>query len=148
MVFQADAEELFQRGVMALQQKNSLAALAYFEKAYALRQSPLTASYLGFCIATERGKISDAINLCSHAIAQEPHEPRHYLNLAKVYLKADLKPECLAALRKGIAQGDDPEIRLLLETVGVRKAPLISFLPRENFLNKYIGIILRRIRLR
>ena len=148
MVFQADAEELFQRGVLALQQRNSLAALAFFERAYAMRKTPLTASYLGFCIATERGKISDAISLCSQAIEEEPHEPRHYLNLAKVYLKADLKPECLNALRKGIAQGDDPQIRLLLETVGVRKPPLLSFLPRKNFLNRYLGFILHRLRLR
>ena len=148
MVFQAEAEELFQRGILALQQKNSLAALAFFERSYALRKTPLAASYLGFCMAAERGVISDALSLCNQAIEQEPHEPRHYLNLAKVYLKADLKPECLNALRKGIAQGDDPQIRLLLETVGVRKTPLFSFLPRGSFLNKYLGIILKRIRLR
>jgi tetratricopeptide (TPR) repeat protein len=133
---------------MALQQRNSLAALAFFEKAYAIRKTPLTASHLGLCIATERGKLSDAVALCNDAIAQDPQEPRHYLNLAKVYLKAGRKTDCLDALRKGIAQGDHPEIRLLLDTVGMRKPPVFSFLPRKHFLNRYLGFILRRLRLR
>jgi tetratricopeptide (TPR) repeat protein len=148
MVFQADSDELYQRGLMALQQRNSLAALAFFEKAYAIRQTPLTASHLGLCIATERGKLSDAVALCNDAIAQDPQEPRHYLNLAKVYLKAGRKTDCLDTLRKGIAQGDHPEIRLLLDTVGMRKPPVFSFLPRKHFLNRYLGFILRRLRLR
>jgi len=147
MVLHADPDELLQKGIQSLQQKNFLAALAYFERAYAGRTTPLAASYYGLCMATERGKVSDAIVLCQEAIAQEPHEPRHYLNLAKVYLKADRKPDCLETLRLGLAQGDEPEIRYLLETVGVRKPPVFSFLPRSHFLNRSLGYILSRLRL-
>ncbi|NJD55291.1 MAG: hypothetical protein FIA94_02670 [Nitrospirae bacterium] len=144
----ADPDELLQKGRQALQQKNFLSALAYFEKAYAERKTPLTASYYGLCMATERGKVSDGIVLCEGAIALEPHEPRHYLNLAKVYLKADRKTDCLETLRKGLAQGDEPEIRQLLGTIGVRKPPVFSFLPRRHFLNRYLGFVLSRLRLR
>ncbi|HYQ47794.1 MAG TPA: tetratricopeptide repeat protein [Thermodesulfovibrionales bacterium] len=144
----ADPDELLKRGIYALQQKNFLAALAYFERAYTSRKTPLTASYYGLCLATERGKVSEAIALCEGAIAQEPHEPRHYLNLAKVYLKADRKVDCLETLRKGLAQGDEPEIRQLLGTIGVRKPPVFAFLPRGHFLNRYIGLVLSRLRLR
>ncbi len=148
MVLHADPDELVQRGIQSLQQMNYLAALAYFERAYSLRKTPLAASYFALCIATERGKISDGVALCSEAIEQDPHDPRHYLNLAKIYLKAKRKPECLETLRKGLAQGEDPEIRSMLETVGVRKAPVFSFLPRRHFLNRYLGYVLRRLRLR
>ena len=148
MVLHADPDDLVQKGIQSLQQKNYLAALAYFERAYSLRKTPLAASYLAPCIASERGKISQAIALCNDAIEQDPHEPRHYLNLARIYLKAKRKPECLETLRKGLAQGEDPEIRSLLETVGVRKAPLLPFLPRKHFLNRYLGYVLRRLRLR
>ncbi len=148
MVLHAEPDELVQKGIQYLQQQNCLLALAYFERAYSLQKTPLAASYFGLCIATERGKISGGIALCSEAIEKDPHDPRHYLNLAKIYLKAKRKPECLETLRKGLAQGEEPEIRSLLETVGVRKAPIFSFLPREHFLNRYLGYILGRLRLR
>jgi tetratricopeptide (TPR) repeat protein len=148
MVLHPDPDDLVQKGIQSLQQKNLLAALAYFERAYSLRKTPLATSYFALCIATERGKISDAVVLCTEAIEQDPHEPRHYLNLAKIYLKAKRKPECLETLRKGLAQGEEPEIRSMLETVGVRRAPIFSFLPRRHFLNRYLGYILNRLRLR
>ena len=148
MVLHAGPDELVQKGVQYLHEKNYLSALAYFERAYSLRKTPLAASYYALSIATERGKIAEGIALCSGAIEQDPHDPRHYLNLAKIYLKAKRKPECLETLRKGLAQGEEPEIRSLLETVGVRKAPLFSFLPRRHFLNRYLGYILHRLRLR
>ena len=148
MVLRADPDELIQKGIQSLQQKNPLAALAYFERAYTIRKSSLATSYYGLCIATERGKVSDGIVLCSEAIEQEPHDPRHYLNLAKVYLKAGRKSDCLETLRKGLAQGDEPEVRYLLETIGVRKPPIFSFLPRSHFLNRYLGYILSFLRLR
>jgi len=148
MVLHADPDDLVQKGIQSLQQKNYLAALAYFERAFSIRKTPLTASYFALCIATERGKISDAVALCSEAIEQDPHDPRHYLNLAKIYLKAKRKPECLETLRKGLAQGEEPEIRSMLETVGVRKAPIFSFLPRSHFLNRYLGYILSHLRMR
>jgi|MudIll2142460700_1097286.scaffolds.fasta_scaffold49981_3 tetratricopeptide (TPR) repeat protein len=148
MVLNADPDNLLQKGIQLLQQKNHLAALGYFERAYSLRKTPLAASYFALCIATERGKISDAIVFCCEAIEQDPHDPRHYLNLAKIYLKAKRKAECLETLRKGLAQGEEPEIRSLLETVGVRKSPIFSFLPRRHFLNRYLGYILSRLRFR
>jgi hypothetical protein len=35
-----------------------------------------------------------------------------------------------------------------LENLGVRKKPLIPFLPRSNFVNKYAGLLLHRLKLR
>ena len=148
MVLHAAPDNLVQKGIQSLQQKNYLAALGYFERAYSLQKTPLAASYFALCIATERGKISDAITLCSEAIEQDPQDPRHYLNLAKIYLKAKRKPECLETLRKGLAQGEEAEIRSLLEAVGVRKTPILFFLPRSHVLNRYLGYILSRLRLR
>jgi len=76
--------------------------------------------------------VSDAIALCREAMHQEPHNPIHYLNLGKVYLKAKKKAECLDILRQGLAQGDNPEIRQLLEDIGMRKPPFFAFLSRDT----------------
>lgn len=143
-----DAKELHARGAALLRAGNSLAALACFEKAYNIEKTPAITSCLGLCIATERGRISEAVTLCCEAIDQDPGNPLHYRNLGKVYLKAERKTDCLEILRKGLSCGDDPEISELLERIGMRKPPVFSFLPRRHFLNRYAGVIMRRLRLR
>ena len=143
-----DANELFVRGIALLREGNSLGALASFEKAYGMEKTPAVKSCLGLCIATERGRISEAVKLCQEAIEEEPQNPLHYLNLGKVYLKCGRKSDGLDVLRKGLSSGDAPEISELLEGVGMRKPPVFSFLGRGHFLNRYAGLILRNLRLR
>jgi len=142
------AAGLFQRGIALLRENNPLGALACFEKAYSMEKTPAIMSCLGLCIATERGGISEAIKLCGEAIETEPGNPLHYLNLGKVYLKAGRKTDCLDVLRKGLSSGDDPEIFALLESIGMRKPAIFSFVPRGHFLNRYAGLIMSRLRLR
>ena len=142
------AEALFEKGLGLLRADNSLAALSCFEKAYALKKFPELQSYLGMCIAVERGKITEAVFLCSEAMAQKPDDPVHYLNLGKVYVKAGRKSSAIETLRKGLSFGDNSEIRALLDRIGIRKKPVFSFLPRKHFLNRFTGLLLGRLKLR
>ncbi|TAN39690.1 MAG: tetratricopeptide repeat protein [Nitrospirae bacterium] len=142
------SDGLLRKGKTLLRENNSLAALACFEKAYAIKKSPEVQSYLGLCIATERGRISEAESLCREAIDQDPANPQHYLNLGKIYLKVDRKTDCLDVLRKGLSVGADPEISELLQRIGMRKLPVFSFIPRGHFLNRYAGLMLSRLGLR
>ncbi|MBA4373361.1 MAG: hypothetical protein C0402_10945 [Thermodesulfovibrio sp.] len=141
-------DELLRKGAALLKENNPLGALACFEKAYAIEKTPDIQSCLGLCIAKERGKISEGIRLCREAIEQDSGNPLHYLNLGKIYLKAKRKSDCLDVLRKGLSFGDNAEIRELLERIGMRKPPVFTFLPRGHFLNRYAGLIMRRLRLR
>ena len=140
------SRELFEKGIAFLRENNTLGALACFEKAYAIEKLPELKSYLGFCVADQRGRIAEALTLCNDAIAEEPQNAVHYLNLAKVYLKAERKVDALEILRKGISFGDNTEIRNLLENLGDRRKLLFPFLPRRHFLNKFSGLILHRIK--
>lgn len=140
--------ELFEKGIAFLKEDNSLGALACFEKAYSIKKLPEIQSYLGFCIAVERGKITEAISLCNNAIAREPNNPVHYLNLGRIYLKTNRKAEAMDVFRKGLSIGDNEEIRVILDSLGTRKKPVFSFLPRDSFLNRYAGLILHRLKLR
>jgi len=142
------ADELFRTGLHLLDEANILGALSFFEKAHDREKSPAIQSYLGYCIAAERGQITEALKLCRAAIEEEPGNPEHYLNLGRVYLKAKRKDEAIAELRKGLSFSDNEEIRKLLDCLGLRKKPVFPFLPRNNFLNKYVGLILRRLKLR
>jgi hypothetical protein len=65
-----------------------------------------------------------------------------------VYLVAGNTYEALQALRQGMIFGGSPELERVLNAIGVRKSPVISFLSRDNLLNKVLGIILGRLGLR
>lgn len=142
------SKELFEKGLSLLRDDNPLAALTCFEKAYSLKKTPELQSYLGFCIAIERGKITEAIMLCNDALSHEPDNPVHYLNLGRVYLKANKKTDAIETLRKGLSFGENEEIHRVLDSLGPRKKPVIPFLSRNNFLNKYLGLFLHRLKLR
>lgn len=145
-------EELMQKGLASLRDHSHLHALSLFERAYQIRKDPVIQSYLALCIALERGKVSDAVALCGDSMLSDPDNPVHYLNLGKVYLKARRKNDALDMLRKGLSRGNDAdiheEIRAVLDSLGTRKTPVFSFLPRSHYLNKHIGILLGKLRLR
>ena len=140
--------ELVEKGVAFLHDNNRLAALACFDKAFVIGKSPELLSYLSYCIATERGQIYEALKLCNEALSQEPDNPVHYLNLGRIYLHAGKKEEALLTLRKGLSFGENQAIRSILEKIGTRGKPVIPFLSRNSFLNKYIGLLLYRLKLR
>lgn len=143
-----ESDRLIEKGARLLRDNNPLAALACFEKACALKKTPVSQSYLGLCLASERGRIAEGTRLCLEAIDADPNTPLHYLNLGKIYLKTGRKTVCLEVLRRGLSAGDHPEIRELLERIGRRKPPVFSCLPRGHFLNRYAGLILSRLGLR
>ncbi|MEJ2696682.1 MAG: tetratricopeptide repeat protein [Candidatus Sulfobium sp.] len=142
-------DEIFKQGLSFLREDNTLAALACFEKAYDIRKTPEVQSYLAFCISIERGQIREAVRLCEEALSQEPENPSHYLNLGRVYLHAKQKEDALATLRSGAGKDtsryETMEIKRLLEKLGARRKPVFPFLPRSNFLNKYLGILMHRL---
>jgi len=136
------AEKEFVRGLKVLQGGDTLAALACFEKAVTQGRKPVYLSFLGFCIAKERGQIQKGIALCSEALENEPENVTHFLNLGKIYLVAGNKQEAIRVLRKGLALGLNEEITDLLDAIGTRKPPLFPALGRKNPLNKYLGQLL------
>ncbi len=144
----AIAQKEFDRAQQELNQNNVLAALACLERALSIWDDPVWYSRLGFCIAKQRGLLTRAFELCSTAIEHDPVNPLHYLYLGKVYLVAGNTYEALQAFRQGMILGGSPEIERILDVIGTRKSPVISFLSRDNPLNKYLGIIFGRLGLR
>lgn len=147
-MIETEAEKEFSRGLKALQEDNSLAALVCFEKANTLGDRPVYFSFLGFCAAKERGQIQKGILLCSAAIEKEPENGVHYLNLGRIYLVAGNKQEAIRVFRKGLAYGPNQEIVGLLEKIGTRKTPIIRSLSRDNLINKFLGKLLGKLGLR
>jgi Tfp pilus assembly protein PilF len=132
----------------ALAAGETTSALALLERALKLGDNRSWHSYLGYCIAKERGQVKKGSDLCIASMEQEPENPVHYLNLAKVHLVAGRKPEALGVLREVMSRGGSKEILALLGEIGTRKPPVLHFLPRGNPLNKLLGLMLERLRLR
>lgn len=143
-----EGEKLFKRALEALRAGQAPSALALLERALTMSDNPSWHSYLGYCIAKERGQVKRGTELCLASLEQEPQNPAHYLNLAMVHVIAKQKGDALRVLRQGMAAGGSEEIAAMLARLGVRKPPVLRFLPRDHFLNKWLGILLSRIGLR
>jgi tetratricopeptide (TPR) repeat protein len=143
-----EPDKLFSRGLNALNNKDHLSALVFFEKAFLHENNPTYCSYFAFCLAKERGQYKKAIALCKEAMEMEPDNPVHYLNLGKIHGLLGDKTEALQIFRQGLGHQANPQISAELDKLGARKPPVITFWKRENPLNKYLGFILKKLGLR
>jgi len=147
-VSETKAEKEFAKGLKALQEGNSLAALVCFEKASSLEDRPIYSSYRGFCVAKERGQVQKGMLLCREAMEKEPENSVHYLNLGRIHLVAGDKQEAIRVFRNGLAYGLNQEIIGALDSIGTRSPLVFRSLSRKNPINKFLGIILRKLGLR
>ncbi|HYA32163.1 MAG TPA: tetratricopeptide repeat protein [Thermodesulfovibrionales bacterium] len=139
-----EGEKLFAAGLKALAAHNTLTALVFFEKAVAKEDMPIYSSHMAYCIAKERGQFQLAVTLCEKAIARDPKTPSHYLHLGRIYLLAGKKSEAVRTYREGLAFERDQELIEELDRLETRKSPVLSFLKRDNPINRILGIVLRK----
>jgi Flp pilus assembly protein TadD len=144
----AEAAKEFALSVAALAADDTLTALAHLERALKLHDHPGWYSFLGYCIARERGQHRKGRELCLGSLAVEPDRPVHYCNLGRVQMLSGDKEDALRVLREGMAKGGSPENVRLLEALGRRNPPVFPSLARTNPLNRYLGLLLRRLGLR
>lgn len=143
-----EASVEFEQARESLAAGKALEALVHLEKALKLQDNRAWYSYLGYCIAKQRGQIKKGIELCMSSLELEGNEPAHYLNLGNIYLLSGNKTEAIRVFREGMSKGDRGGIRQALERIGIRRAPVIKSLPRNNPLNRLLGIIFSKISLR
>jgi len=150
MILHSEVEAVreFESGRKALDMNDFETALAHFETELELKDNPCWYSYVGYCIVGGRGEFGTGVMLCLMSLEAEQENPVHYLNLGKVYLASGNKKKALLAFRDGMEKGGDLEILQMLVEFGDRNAPVLKSLPRENPLNKFLGRILHRQKLR
>ena len=143
-----ETKKHFDKGIKTLNKGNILAALSFFEKALKIEENPVISSFFAFCIAKERGQVQKAISLCKDAIKEDPEKSFHYLNLGKIYLLEKEKEEAVNIFRQGLQYEENQQIVDELNKLGTRKSLILPFLKRSNFINKYLGLILNRFKVR
>jgi tetratricopeptide (TPR) repeat protein len=145
---EVEAAVEFELARESLASRRTLSALAHLEKALKLQDNPSWYSYLGYCIAKQRGQIKKGIDLCMRSLELEREESVHYLNLGNIHLISGNKAEALRVFREGMMRGGHEEIQIILDEIGMRKLPVIKSLPRNNPVNRFLGILLCKIGLR
>ena len=141
----SQAYEVYEKGLQALSNGHVFLALVCFEQAASLDKAPLYCSYLAFCLAKARGQYREAITLCGEALEKDPANSTHYLNFGRIYVLAGQREKALETLRAGLQHQRNDEILRELEMLGMRGQPLFPNLRRGHPLNKYCGILLKKL---
>jgi tetratricopeptide (TPR) repeat protein len=139
------AEESYRRGRDHLDRGEMQPALDHFRAAHQVdRANPRYRSFYGLGLALVERRFDRALELCRSAAKEEFFNPELYHNLARVHLAFGFKAEAIRYLRRGLMI--DPgngsmqeELRLL----GLRRRPVLSFLPRRHPVNRLLGRFIR-----
>ncbi len=102
----------------------------------------LIMSYYGMCRAFYLRETRDGLEICKEAVKKEMFRSDVYLNLGKIYLHRGTKGKAYDAFMKGLKlDKNNKKIEKELKKMGIRKKPVLPFLDRSNFFNKWLGII-------
>lgn len=148
------SEELFKAALQLLKDKKYWDALSSIKMAIkkggyggADDIPPIYLSYLGLATALAEKRYRDGAELCVKAIKKEFYNPLFFLNLGKVYSAGGYRFKAINAFCNGLKiDKSHSEIMAELKKMGMRRKPVISFLPRTNVLNRYLGYFLYKKR--
>jgi tetratricopeptide (TPR) repeat protein len=144
-------EDLIELGISAAKAAQYERGLIFLAEAYRHvgrdqhRLSGPLISFYGLCLALHRGRIKEAAEFCGLGIEKDHYNPDVYYNMARVWVAGRSRRKAVEALEKGLAL--DPRhagLKRLMAEMGVRKAPVIPFLHRDNPLNVSLGKMRRR----
>jgi len=144
------ADSLFGMARELMASGKGLDAVRCAEKAVELApDNPAYVSLLGLLIARERGQLKRGLELAHQAVERGERDPDLCLNLASIYVKAERRDEAVRWIDAGLERAPAHEgLRDTRKKLGVRRPPVLRFLPRNHPVNKMLGLMARRLRLR
>lgn len=142
----SDVEELRRKGVEALNRQLYFLARCCFGQAQALEESAETASDLAFSQAKSGADCQAALKAAEKALREDADNLRIRLNLGRIQILAGEKGKGLETLRKGVQMGGGQDFLSELAMCGTRGTPPIKSLPRSHPLNRYLGLLMHRLR--
>ena len=150
----APSEVAWRGGLAALERRSLKESIGLFQQAIDLERqegakSPKMkyVSYLGLALTMSQGKSQEGQKLCEEAVKREFFDPDLYCNLGIVYLRNRMKSQAFEAFQKGLnLKPGHSRILEELERYDRRRDPMLSFLPREHYLNRLLGRVRYRLR--
>jgi tetratricopeptide (TPR) repeat protein len=136
-------------GIAATERGDYQSALKIFSAVYTTvpaDRMPDGLSAYGLCLARVEGKRKMAADLCQKAIQLQSYEGKHRANLVRVYITAKNRKKAVETLDDSMRRlKNDPELIRVRQEIGYRQAPMLTFLPRQNPINKFFGIYASRL---
>lgn len=138
----------FKEGLRALQKGSPQSAAAHLHKAVEQdRANPFYLSFYGLALARVNRHSAEAEDLCIEALRMNRTQAHLYLNLAEVYVRMGQREYALSTLYNGLQHTRwHSRVVRALEVLGIRRRPVITFLARQNFLNRQLGKLRHRLR--
>lgn len=152
----ASAEDSFQRGLTALENRRLHESVSFFQMAIDLDRQDGGAknprmryvSYLGLALTLAYGRSEEGQKLCEQAVRRDFFDADLYCNLGIVSMRNRRRGQAFEAFRKGLnLKPGHPRIRIELERHERRDRPVFPFLARNHFLNRLAGRLRYRFRL-
>jgi hypothetical protein len=140
-------EDSLRKGRELLRSGLGMAALDQFANAHRRDPSnPRYRSHYGWAVALIDHRVDRGLALCRSALRDAADDPELYLNLARVLMASGRKAEAFRYVRRGLMV-DSRHAPLLLEwrRLGVRRAPVLPFLPRRHLVNRWLGRVRGRL---
>ena len=108
---------------------------------------PQGLSSYGLCLSRVEHKNKLGAELCEKAIALQPHDASHWVNLVRLYIGAKNRRRAVDLLEKGLSKLPDDERLMRVRTeIGYRQAPYFRFLRRTHPLNRLYSRYAKPIR--
>lgn len=135
-----DARALYELAVEKLRRNHIDDALRDLDRAIRLvPKQPLYVSQYGVGLA-QRGDLDQAIDLCERAAKADPRNALVLVNLGRVYrIVGDSSHAHEKFVQAWKADRRSRAAAAELARMGVRKAPVLPFLPRSHWCNRGLG---------
>jgi Tfp pilus assembly protein PilF len=102
-------------------------------------EEPLALSYYGLCLA-QIGELGRGLGVCERAVRNHPSDVMIRVNMGKVFrLAGDNHAAHRTFLRAWQVNRRHPAPAAELARMGIRRAPVLRFLPRSHWCNRQLG---------
>jgi tetratricopeptide (TPR) repeat protein len=141
-----ESQELFRRAEVNIQRRNFDKAKELLGEALKISpDNPFYLSYYGLC-AGMIGDLTEGEKLCRKAAKLSPVSPIILVNHGRILLEQGFRKEAREQFSRAYElDNTNSAAALELSGMGVRRQPVISFLSRNNPLNKAFGMLRHRL---
>ena len=102
-------------------------------------EQPLYLSFYGMCLAQQR-QFDPAVDSCKRALGLAPDDTLLQVNLGRVHrLRGETRTAYRVFLRAWQGDKSHPAAAAELARMGVRRPPVLRFLPRSHLCNRWLG---------
>lgn len=145
----ADAAELAWRGIELCRRGDWQEGLVWLGRAAEAGGGDppgLFYAYLGYGIARFEGHREQGLELCRRAVEMEHYQPECYAFLARTYFLAGDRRSAFQVVELGLEiDAANQDLLHIHADLGKRRPPVLRFLPRRHFANRWLGRIRHRL---